>query len=63
MIAQKIVPEGLYITRQICPYCYQQLWTETGNDDQHRKYYILVCHNCGYIQQSKLKGGKNEGKF
>jgi predicted nucleic-acid-binding Zn-ribbon protein len=33
---------------------------ETGHDDQHKKYCILVCHNCGYIRQSKLEGGKDE---
>ena len=65
MAIQKIVPEGLYETKQQCPYCHlsiniQGLWMETGHDDQHKKYCILVCHNCGYIRQSKLEGGKDE---
>jgi RNase P subunit RPR2 len=64
MTIQKIKPVGLYQTRQECPYCHlpspYKLWTETGYDSQHKKYYILVCHNCGYIQQSRLKGGKGE---
>ena len=60
MAIQKIIPEGLYENKQTCPYCHLRLWTETGYDDQHRRYYILVCHNCGYIQESRLKGGTSE---
>ena len=63
MIIQKIVPEGLYESKQQCPYCHLRLWTETSFDEQHRKYYILVCHCCGFIKESKLQGGSDGHKF